>query len=144
MSDTLVDLKGLQEAKPPSQEADEVPPSKKPISLAALKFTSDNIEVAKELTTEGISEDERTNYIRKVSTFVGSEVFEFSTCNRVLYVGFDIEPEALSSKLSELNGSDPIPFELFEGTDAWRQLVKICSGLDSFMMGGTASHVSIP
>ena len=75
---------------------------KKPISLAALKFTSENIEVAKELTTEGISEDERTNYIRKVSTFVGSEVFEFSTCNRVLYVGFDIKPEALSSKISEM------------------------------------------
>ena len=135
MSDTLVDLKGLQEAKPPSQETDEGPSSKKPISLAALKFTSDNIEVAKELTTEGISEDERTNYIRKVSTFVGSEVFEFSTCNRVLYVGFDIEPEALSSKISEMNGTTAIPFELFEGTDAWRQLVKICSGLDSFMMG---------
>ena len=135
MSDTLVDLKGLQEAKPPSQEADEVPPSKKSISLAALKFTSENIEVAKELTTEGISEDERTNYIRKVSTFVGSEVFEFSTCNRVLYVGFDIKPEALSSKISEMNGATAIPFELFEGTDAWRQLVKICSGLDSFMMG---------
>ena len=135
MSDTLVDLKGLQEAKPPSQEAEGEPPSTKPISLAALKFTSDNIEVAKELTTEGISEDERTNYIRKVSTFVGSEVFEFSTCNRVLYVGFDIEPEALSSKISEMNGTTAIPFELFEGTDAWRQLVKICSGLDSFMMG---------
>ena len=135
MSDTLVDLKGLQEAKPPSQEAEGEPPSKKPISLAALKFTSDNIEVAKELTTEGISEDERMKYIRKVSTFVGSEVFEFSTCNRVLYVGFDIEPEALSSRISELNGAAPIPFELYEGTDAWRQLVKICSGLDSFMMG---------
>ena len=135
MSDTLVDLKGLQEAKSSSQEADEVPPSKKPISLAALKFTSENIEVAKELTTEGISEDERMKYIRKVSTFVGSEVFEFSTCNRVLYVGFDIEPEALSSRISELNGAAPIPFELYEGTDAWRQLVKICSGLDSFMMG---------
>ena len=135
MSDTLVDLKGLQEAMPPSQEAEGEPPSKKPISLAALKFTSDNIEVAKELTTEGISEDERMKYIRKVSTFVGSEVFEFSTCNRVLYVGFDIEPEALSSRISELNGAAPIPFELYEGTDAWRQLVKICSGLDSFMMG---------
>lgn len=135
MSDTLVDLKGLQEAKPPSQKAEGAPPSKKPISLAALKFTSDNIEVAKELTTEGISEEERTDYIRKVSTFVGSEVFEFSTCNRVLYVGFDIEPEVLGSRISELNGAAPIPFELYEGTDAWRQLVKICSGLDSFMMG---------
>ena len=111
MSDTLVDLKGLQEAKPPSQEAEGEPPSKKPISLAALKFTSDNIEVAKELTTEGISEDERMKYIRKVSTFVGSEVFEFSTCNRVLYVGFDIEPEALSSRISEQNGAPPIPIE---------------------------------
>ena len=62
-------------------------------------------------------------------------MFEFSTCNRVLYVGFGIEPEALGAKISNLNGVEQIPFELYEGTDAWRQLVKICSGLDSFMMG---------
>ena len=135
VSDSLVNLKALQEAKPPANEDTQEPPSSKPISLAALKFTSDNIDVAKELTTEGISEDDRANYIHKISSFVGSEVFEFSTCNRVLYVGFDIEAEELASKISDHNGAEAIPFELYEGTEAWRQLVKICSGLDSFMMG---------
>ena len=34
-----------------------------------------------------------------------------------------------------VNQLQPLPFEAYEGTAAWRQLVKICSGLDSFMMG---------
>ena len=135
VSDTLVNLKRLQEAKPPVGEAKKGSPTNTPVSLAALKFTSDNIDLAKELTTEGISEDERFDYVQKLSTFVGAEVFEFSTCNRVLYVAFDLGPEALSAKISEFNGTGPIPFELFEGTKAWRHLVKICSGLDSFMLG---------
>ena len=107
----------------------------KPVALAALKFTADNIDVAKEITTEGISEDERQQYIRKISEATSSEIFEFSTCNRVLYVGFDIQADELSSTISRLNNTASIPFELYEDTDAWRQLVKICSGLDSFMMG---------
>lgn len=135
VSDTLVDLTRLQEAKPSNPQAVENDASSSLVSLAALKFTSDTIDSAKELTTEGISPEQRSNYIRNISEFTGSEVFEFSTCNRVLYVGFGIEPEDLGSKISDLNGTEEIPFELFEGTDAWRQLVKICSGLDSFMMG---------
>ena len=135
MSDTLVDLTHLQEAKPASARAEEDNPSSGLVSLAALKFTADTIDSAKELTTEGISLEDRSKYIRKISDFTGSEVFEFSTCNRVLYVGFGIEPEELGTKISNLNGAEQIPFELYEGTDAWRQLVKICSGLDSFMMG---------
>ncbi len=135
VSDTLVDLTSLQEAKPSTLQAEENKSSSRLVSLAALKFNSETIDSAKELTTEGISLEQRSHYIRKISEFVGSEVFEFSTCNRVLYVGFGIEPEVLSSKISNLNGAEKIPFELFEGTDAWRQLVKICSGLDSFMMG---------
>ncbi len=127
MSDTLVDLTRLQEAKPSNPQADENDASSSLVSLAALKFTSDTIDSAKELTTEGISPEQRSNYIRNISEFTGSEVFEFSTCNRVLYVGFGIAPEELCSKISDLNGTEEIPFELFEGTDAWRQLVKICS-----------------
>ena len=135
VSDTLVNLTHLQEAKPASARAEEDNPSSGLVSLAALKFTADTIDSAKELTTEGISLEDRSKYIRKISDFTGSEVFEFSTCNRVLYVGFGIEPEELGTKISNLNGAEQIPFELYEGTDAWRQLVKICSGLDSFMMG---------
>ena len=134
LSDALIDLAWLAESIAQrvngrdGNDADLV-------SLAALKFTSDNIDVAKEITTEGISDDERSDYIRGLSEASSAEMFEFSTCNRVLYVGFGINPADLSTTIAKANGLDAIPFELFEGTDAWRQLVKICSGLDSFMMG---------
>ncbi|MGB0516378.1 MAG: hypothetical protein ACPHJD_06760 [Poseidonia sp.] len=133
MGDTLVDLGWLAEASATPSDHDQQ--QNKPVALAALKFTADNIDVAKEITTEGISEDERQQYIRKISEATSSEIFEFSTCNRVLYVGFDIQADELSSTISRLNNTAAIPFELYEDTDAWRQLVKICSGLDSFMMG---------
>ena len=133
MTDTLVDLGWLAEASATPSDHDQQ--RNKPVALAALKFTADNIDVAKEITTEGISEDERQQYIRKISEATSSEIFEFSTCNRVLYVGFDIQADELSSTISRLNNTAAIPFELYEDTDAWRQLVKICSGLDSFMMG---------
>ena len=55
MSDTLVNLTHLQEAKPASARAEEDNPSSGLVSLAALKFTADTIDSAKELTTEGIS-----------------------------------------------------------------------------------------
>lgn len=133
MTDTLVDLGWLAAAAPTPSNPDQQ--RTRTVALAALKFTADNIDVAKELTTEGISEDERQQYIRKISEATSTEIFEFSTCNRVLYVGFDIKAEALGSTISRLNNTAPIPFELYEDTDAWRQLVKVCSGLDSFMMG---------
>ena len=133
MTDALVDLGWLAEASASPSDHDQQ--RNKPVALAALKFTADNIDVAKEITTEGISEDERQQYIRKISEATSAEIFEFSTCNRVLYVGFDIQAEELSSTVSRLNNTASIPFELYEDTEAWRQLVKICSGLDSFMMG---------
>ena len=105
------------------------------ISLAALKFTSETIDIAKEITTEGITEKERASYIKKLSEVCKAEIFEFSTCNRVLYVGFGIGSDTLASHISKFNSLGNIPFEEFEGTEVWRQLVKICSGLDSFMMG---------
>lgn len=135
MGDTLVDLTRLLEGNLGQSQASETDQKSDAVSLIALKFTSDNIEVAKEITTEGLSLDERKNYVRKVSDFTGSEIFEFSTCNRVLYVGFGIEADELRSKICDLNNTQDIAFDLFEGTSAWRQLVKICSGLDSFMIG---------
>lgn len=135
MGDTLVDLTRLLEGNPGQSQATEMGHESTTVSLIGLKFTSENIDVAKEITTEGVSPEERENYIRKVSDFTGSEIFEFSTCNRVLYVGFGIEADELSSKICQMNETREITFDLFEGTDAWCQLVKICSGLDSFMIG---------
>ncbi|MDP6200266.1 MAG: hypothetical protein QF531_05790, partial [Candidatus Poseidonia sp.] len=134
MSEAAIDLSWLVEAfaQRAEQEGDATSDL---VSLAALKFTSDNIDVAKNITTEGLSDDERAAYVQTLSERASAEIFEFSTCNRVLYVGFGVDAQTLSSHISASNGIEHIAFELFEDTEAWRQLVKICSGLDSFMMG---------
>ena len=134
MSEALIDLAWLVEAF--AQRAERKgDASSDLVALAALKFTSDNIDVAKKITTEGMTKHERAAYVRTLSERSSAEIFEFSTCNRVLYVGFGIDAQTLSSHISASNGIEHIAFDLFEETDAWRQLVKICSGLDSFMMG---------
>ena len=78
VSDTLVNLTHLQEAKPASARAEEDNPSSALVSLAALKFTADTIDSAKELTTEGISLEDRSKYIRKISDFTGSEAVSYT------------------------------------------------------------------
>ena len=134
MSDVLIDLAWLTEEFTNHVDSqNEI--SSNPISLAALKFTSDNIDVAKEITTEGLTDQERARYIRSLSEITSSEIFEFSTCNRVLYVGFGITKEKLKSAIINFNKIDGTIFETFEDNQAWRQLVKICSGLDSFIIG---------
>lgn len=134
MSEALIDLAWLAEAVAKRIESEDGEDTGR-ISLAALKFTSDTIAAAKDITTEGISEDERAAYVRSISEAAEAEIFEFSTCNRVLYVGFGVGPDVLCSTIADVNELESLPFEVFEGTAAWRQLVKICSGLDSFMMG---------
>ena len=134
MSEALIDLAWLAEAVAKRIESEDGEDTGR-ISLAALKFTSDTIAAAKDITTEGISDDERAAYVRSISEAAEAEIFEFSTCNRVLYVGFGVGPDILCSTIADVNQLEPLPFEVFEGTAAWRQLVKICSGLDSFMMG---------
>ena len=130
----MIDLAWLVEAFAQRAER-EGDTTSEMVSLAALKFTSNNIDVAKNITTEGLSDEERAAYVQTLSDRASAEIFEFSTCNRVLYVGFGIDAQTLSSHISATNGIGHIAFELFEDTEAWRQLVKICSGLDSFMMG---------
>tara|TARA_B100000459_G_scaffold108722_1_gene63141 strand:+ start:2426 stop:3775 length:1350 start_codon:yes stop_codon:yes gene_type:complete len=105
------------------------------ICLLTLKFNSENIDIAKSLTTEGLRLAGRISFIRQVSEAVDAEIFEFSTCNRVLYVGFDVDPGTLATGISQIVGIDDIPFLSLTGSDAWRHLVKICSGLDSFIIG---------
>ena len=135
MGDTLVNLGRLLDGNLVGPEDLRVSNEPADVSLVSLKFTSDNIDVAKQITTEGVPLDERENYVRNLSKYAGAEIFEFSTCNRVLYVGFGIEPEALNSKVCKYNNMEEISFDVYEGTDAWRKLVKICSGLDSFILG---------
>ena len=85
MSDALIDLAWLAQAVAKRVDGEGEKDAER-ISLAALKFTSDTINAAQAITTEGISDDERAAYIRSISEAAEAEVFEFSTCNRVLYV----------------------------------------------------------
>ena len=89
MSEALIDLAWLAEAVAKRIESEDGKDTER-ISLAALKFTSDTITAAKDITTEGISDDERAAYVRSISEAADAEIFEFSTCNRVLYVGFGV------------------------------------------------------
>ena len=135
VSDLLVELKELAAGMDAdSSHASEQNMASK-ICLLSLKFDSDNIDVARRLTTEGLRLNQRVEYLQKLSNIVETELFEFSTCNRVLYIGFDIEPETLAAGISKMVGVEDIPFVQMTGSDAWKHLVKVCSGLDSFIVG---------
>ena len=58
------------------------------ISMISMKINSTNVEYVKNFTSEGLSKESRIDLIRNLKNELGSDVFEFSTCNRVLYVGF--------------------------------------------------------
>ncbi len=135
MSDLLIQLEALATSiRADSNHVDKGKMDGK-ICLLSLKFDSNNIDVAKQLTTEGMSLPERVAFIQELGKTVDAEVFEFSTCNRVLFVGFDVDSTTLAEGISSLTNIDNIPFQTRTGSDAWRHLVKICSGLDSFIVG---------
>ncbi len=105
------------------------------ISMLTMKIDSDNVEHVKHLTTEGLNKQQRLEFIRDLSKASETEIFEFSTCNRVLYVGFGIDSEKLQASILHCTSLKSVPFEIYSGLDVWRHLVKVCSGLDSFMIG---------
>ena len=105
------------------------------VSMVSMKLNSDNVEEVKIMTTEGNSKDERIKFIQEIRDRVKSDVFELSTCNRVLYVGFEVNCEILEKSVLEVTGLEVAPFDRYSGIDVWRQLVKVCSGLDSFILG---------
>jgi len=105
------------------------------VSMVTMKINSENVEHVRHLTTEGLSKEQRLNFIKKLSSSSNAEIFEFSTCNRVLYVGFSIDSDKLENSVLDCTSLTSVPFEKYNGLDVWRHLVKVCSGLDSFMMG---------
>ncbi|MED5497377.1 MAG: hypothetical protein VX872_07425, partial [Candidatus Thermoplasmatota archaeon] len=135
MSDLLVQLEALATSIRTDSNHVDVDKMHGKICLLSLKFDSNNIDVARQLTTEGMSLLERVAFIRELSKTVGAEIFEFSTCNRVLFVGFDVNPTTLAAGISTMTKLEDIPFQTMTGSDAWKHLVKICSGLDSFIVG---------
>lgn len=100
-----------------------------------MKFNSENIHVARSLTTEGMNKEEKLSHLSQLKEALNHDIFEFSTCNRILYLGFNTSPDQLAQRLEEYTGMTNLPFQHYTGIDAWKSLVKICSGLDSFMIG---------
>ncbi len=105
------------------------------VSMIGMRLSKDNLEFVKKLTSEGMNEPERKSHVMRLSETAGCDVFEFSTCNRVLFVGFDCSVSHLKNSVLTNSGMDYAPFDIFKGMEAWRHLVKICSGLDSFIIG---------
>ena len=105
------------------------------VSMIGMRLSKDNLEFVKKLTSEGMNEPERKSHVMRLSETAGCDVFEFSTCNRVLFVGFDCSLSHLKNSVLTNSGLDYAPFDSFKGMEAWRHLVKICSGLDSFIIG---------
>ena len=105
------------------------------VSMVSMRLNSENVEKVKIMTTEGYSKEERVQFIQDIRNRLNSDVFELSTCNRVLYVGFGVECEVLERSVLSATGVKSAPFDRYSGIDVWRQLVKVCSGLDSFILG---------
>ncbi len=105
------------------------------VSMISIKLNSSNVEFVKKLTTEGLSKKQRLENNLKIREQINTDIFELSTCNRVLYVGFGIDSTQLESSVLSVSKLNHAPFSHHSGIDVWRQLVKVCSGLDSFMIG---------
>ena len=105
------------------------------VSLITMKLDSDNVEFVKKMTTEGLSREDRVLFIQDIRDQTDTDIFELSTCNRVLYVGFGIDCNQLEKSVLLTTGFESAPFSRYSGIDVWRQLVKVCSGLDSFILG---------
>ena len=56
------------------------------ISMISMKLDSDTKKSVEALTSEGMSDEEKNVLVSELSNYTGGEIFEFSTCNRVLYV----------------------------------------------------------
>lgn len=105
------------------------------ISMISMKLDSDTKKSVEALTSEGMSDEEKNVLVSELSNFSGSEIFEFSTCNRVLYVGFGVNPDELILAVEAVIGVSEAEFQKSSGMAVWRDLVRICSGLDSFILG---------
>ncbi len=103
--------------------------------MISVKINSENIQDVKMITTEGYSDNERLMIIRSISDNLGAEIFEFSSCNRVLFVGFSIRSDELENGICKYFNAPEGIFERRSGLDVWKHLVKVSSGLDSFVTG---------
>ena len=69
------------------------------VSMVSMKLDSDNVEHVKYLTTEGLNKKQRLGFLREIRKELNADLFELSTCNRVLYVSFNVTCEELESSV---------------------------------------------
>ena len=124
-------LRESEESKGRNSKLDEIAK----LSMIAIKLSTSTISSIRKITTEGMPSEDRASFVRKISDSVGSDVFELSTCNRVLYVGFGVTPDDLQDAVLSVCELNSAPFQKYRGMEVWRHLVKVCSGLDSFIIG---------
>ena len=60
------------------------------VSMISMKINQDNVDSVKHFTSEGLSKEDRLSYVQNIKDALNSDVFEMSTCNRVLFVGFGV------------------------------------------------------
>ena len=87
------------------------------VSMISMKLDSNNVEYVKNLTTEGLSKHQRLSYIKKIRKNLDADLFELSTCNRVLYVGFGTDCIELESTVLSTSSFDEAPFNHYSGID---------------------------
>tara|TARA_B100000767_G_scaffold261038_1_gene272235 strand:- start:9461 stop:10843 length:1383 start_codon:yes stop_codon:yes gene_type:complete len=105
------------------------------VSMISMKINSSNIDYVKKFTSEGLSKESRIKLIGQIKDKLGSDIFEFSTCNRILYVGFGTNCDELERCVLSIFNQKEALFDRYSGIEVWRHLVKVCSGLDSFIIG---------
>ena len=83
------------------------------LSMISIKLAPGNVEVVKSLTSEGLTLNQRLDLIRRINSNLGEEIFEFSTCNRVLYVGFSTTCDLLEKSILEEFELEEAPFKKY-------------------------------
>lgn len=109
------------------------------ITQAGLSHRSAPIEVRERLT---VADDQVVPLLEAARDAFGHGAALLSTCNRLeLYVGDEVEAEALHAFLAERLGADTATiarhFHLRRNLDAVRHLYGVASGVDSMVLGET-------
>ena len=80
--------------------------------MISMKINKDNVDSVKHFTSEGLSKEDRLRYIQDIRNNLNADVFEMSTCNRVLFVGFGVDSKQLESTVLKIASINSAPFEL--------------------------------
>ena len=83
------------------------------VSMISMKLNSKNVEHVKYLTTEGLTKKQRLSFLQDIKKELRADLFELSTCNRVLYVGFNVTCEELQASVLKTASLSDAPFDQY-------------------------------